>query len=182
MNISFGCSDYCYQLKVRSLKKPIREVGLFAGAARLPHYLGSDEYSAYILPLPYLIYCGETFRANRDGLKGILWSNDRRGAVLSFSDFMTRCMRAALNEAKMNPEQIDYISAHATATEHGDEKEAEAIRAVFGGNTPVSSLKGNLAHTLGASGAIVSGGMKCAGLWRFEMSLFFSFSSSLFST
>jgi len=72
----------------------------------------------------------------------------------SDSDSMTRCMRAALSEAKMNPEQIDYISAHATATEHGDVKEAEAIQTVFGGNTPVSSLKGNLAHTLGASGAI----------------------------
>ncbi len=72
----------------------------------------------------------------------------------SDSESMIRCMRAALAEAKMNPDEIDYISAHATATLHGDEKEVEAIREVFGGETPVSSLKGNLAHTLGASGAI----------------------------
>ena len=72
----------------------------------------------------------------------------------SDSDSMVRCMRAALEEARMTPEQIDYISAHATATAHGDETEAAAIQAVFGGSTPVSSLKGNLAHTLGASGAI----------------------------
>lgn len=72
----------------------------------------------------------------------------------SDSESMIRCMRAALNEAQMNPDQIDYISAHATATVHGDEREVEAIREVFGSATPVSSLKGNLAHTLGASGAI----------------------------
>jgi len=72
----------------------------------------------------------------------------------SDSESMIRCMRAALDEAGMTPDQIDYISAHATATAHGDEKEVEAIQAVFGGKTPVSSLKGNIAHTLGASGAI----------------------------
>jgi len=72
----------------------------------------------------------------------------------SDSESMIRCMRTALEEARMTPDQIDYISAHATATTHGDEKETDAIQAVFGGTTPVSSLKGNLAHTLGASGAI----------------------------
>lgn len=72
----------------------------------------------------------------------------------SDSESMIRCMRTALAEAQLNPEQIDYISAHATATLHGDEKEVEAIQTVFGSQTPVSSLKGNLAHTLGASGAI----------------------------
>jgi 3-oxoacyl-[acyl-carrier-protein] synthase II len=78
------------------------------------------------------------------------------GSHISQSDSgsMIRCMRSALHEAQLRPEQIGYISAHATATAHGDEKEAEAIRTVFGGTTPVSSLKGNLAHTLGASGAI----------------------------
>jgi 3-oxoacyl-[acyl-carrier-protein] synthase II len=72
----------------------------------------------------------------------------------SDSESMIRCMRAALDEAKLNSDQIDYISAHATATLHGDEREAEAIQTVFGSQVPVSSLKGNLGHTLGASGAI----------------------------
>lgn len=66
-------------------EKPLWEVGLFAGAARMPHYRGSDEYSAYVLPLPYVIYRGEIVRANRDGLKGILWSTDRMEAAVSFS-------------------------------------------------------------------------------------------------
>lgn len=46
------------------------------------------------------------------------------------------------------------MSAHATATVAGDREEAAALRNVFGGGVPVSSLKGHLGHTLGASGAI----------------------------
>lgn len=65
--------------------KPLWEVGLFGGAARLPHYRGSDETSTYFLPLPYLIYRGEVFRANRDGLKGVFWSNDRIETAISLS-------------------------------------------------------------------------------------------------
>lgn len=67
---------------------------------------------------------------------------------------MTRCMADALADAGMEPRAIDYISAHATATPQGDAEEAAAIRALFGPAVPVSSLKGNLGHTLGASGAI----------------------------
>lgn len=54
---------------------PLWEVGLFNGVANLPHYRGSDEYKLYILPLPYLIYRGEIFKADRDGLKGIFWDS-----------------------------------------------------------------------------------------------------------
>lgn len=66
-------------------ERPLWEVGLFGGAAQLPHYRGSDEYSTYVLPLPYLIYRGEIIRANRDGVKGIFWSNDRIETSLSFT-------------------------------------------------------------------------------------------------
>jgi 3-oxoacyl-[acyl-carrier-protein] synthase II len=67
---------------------------------------------------------------------------------------MVSCMRQALGEAGANPASVDYISAHATATLQGDQEEAEAIREVFGATVPVSSLKGYIGHTLGASGAI----------------------------
>ena len=46
------------------------------------------------------------------------------------------------------------MSAHATGTKVGDRAEAAAIRAVLGSDVPVSSLKGHLGHTLGASGAL----------------------------
>ncbi|PKL52648.1 MAG: beta-ketoacyl synthase [Nitrospira bacterium HGW-Nitrospira-1] len=67
---------------------------------------------------------------------------------------MVRCMKQALRDAGIVPGEIDYINAHATATLQGDKEEAEAIKEVFGASVPVSSLKGYIGHTLGASGAI----------------------------
>jgi 3-oxoacyl-[acyl-carrier-protein] synthase II len=63
-------------------------------------------------------------------------------------------MQQALRDARTSPGEIDYINAHATATLQGDQEEAEAIGQVFGPAVPVSSLKGYIGHTLGASGAI----------------------------
>jgi 3-oxoacyl-[acyl-carrier-protein] synthase II len=67
---------------------------------------------------------------------------------------MVTCIQGALADAGVKAEEIDYINAHATATLQGDQEEAEAIRDIFGAATPVSSLKGYIGHTLGASGAI----------------------------
>lgn len=67
---------------------------------------------------------------------------------------MVTCMRQALGDAGLKAGEIDYINAHATATLQGDQEEADAIRDIFGASVPVSSLKGYIGHTLGASGAI----------------------------
>jgi len=67
---------------------------------------------------------------------------------------MVVCMQQALYDAGVQFEDVDYINAHATATIQGDQEEAEAIGQVFGPTVPVSSLKGYIGHTLGASGAI----------------------------
>ena len=69
-----------------------------------------------------------------------------------------RSMRAALTEAKMNPEEIDYLNAHATSTDVGDRNELLAIRRVFGtGSGPmVSATKSMTGHLLGAAGALES--------------------------
>lgn len=73
----------------------------------------------------------------------------------SHSDSIVRCMEHALENAGLAPEDIDYINAHATGTILGDLSEAEAIQKVFGDRgVPVSSLKGHMGHTLGASGAL----------------------------
>ena len=63
-------------------------------------------------------------------------------------------MQEALQRAAVSPKDIDYINAHATATIQGDKEEAAAIREIFGDKVPVSSLKGHIGHTLGASGSI----------------------------
>lgn len=72
----------------------------------------------------------------------------------SNSQAMIRCMGDAMNESGISASDVDYISAHATATLNGDVEEAAAIRKIFGDKVPVSSLKGNIGHTLGASGGI----------------------------
>jgi 3-oxoacyl-[acyl-carrier-protein] synthase II len=68
-----------------------------------------------------------------------------------------RAMRWALDNAHLVPEDIDYISAHATSTQVGDAAEVVAIKAVFGERAysiPVSSLKSLIGHTIGAAGAL----------------------------
>ncbi len=78
------------------------------------------------------------------------------GAHISQSNrnAMIQCMNSSLSDAHIKPDDVDFISAHATATIQGDIEEAAAIYNVFGSKTPVNSFKGYLGHTLGASGAI----------------------------
>lgn len=68
-------------------------------------------------------------------------------------------MNLALKSASLQPEDIDYINAHATATPVGDLAEAIALRSLFGDHLdhiPVSSIKGAVGHMLGTAGAIES--------------------------
>ena len=63
------------------------------------------------------------------------------------------CMREALRQAGLGPEDIGYINAHGTSTPVGDGIEAAAIREVFGACTPaVSSTKAATGHMMGAGG------------------------------
>ncbi len=66
---------------------------------------------------------------------------------------MAQAMRLALEDAGLQPSQIDYVNAHGTATDQGDIAEAEATAQVFGSRLPVSSLKSYVGHMLGACGA-----------------------------
>ncbi|MBR1221424.1 beta-ketoacyl-ACP synthase [Bradyrhizobium sp. U87765 SZCCT0131] len=67
------------------------------------------------------------------------------------------CVRNALADAGMTPEQIDYINAHGTGTPENDKMEYLGISSVFGERThtvPVSSNKSMIGHTLSAAGAV----------------------------
>lgn len=73
----------------------------------------------------------------------------------SESPSIVACLENALDKSGVKPAEIDYINAHATGTVVGDVTEARAIQAVFGAHgAPVSSLKGAIGHTLGASCAL----------------------------
>jgi 3-oxoacyl-[acyl-carrier-protein] synthase-1 len=65
-----------------------------------------------------------------------------------------RSIQSALKQADMTSEDIDYISAHGTATSFNDEMEAIAFNRAHLQNTPLNSLKGYFGHTLGASGLL----------------------------
>lgn len=66
-----------------------------------------------------------------------------------------RAMAAALEMARLQPGQIDYINAHGTATPFNDAAEGHAILELFGEHSvPVSSTKSAMGHSLGAAGAI----------------------------
>ncbi|PKG82501.1 beta-ketoacyl-[acyl-carrier-protein] synthase II [Colwellia sp. 75C3] len=62
-------------------------------------------------------------------------------------------MQSALTEAGLKASDVDYINLHGTATPKNDAMEAAAVAHVFGIETPCSSSKGLIGHTLGAAGA-----------------------------
>ncbi len=98
--------------------------------------------------------CGLTPKAE---VMGIGWTSDAFHFTVPRPETIVLAMREAIEDAGLNPEDIDYVNAHATSTPKGDSSEIECLRAVFGRHLdriPVSSNKSQIGHTLAASAAI----------------------------
>lgn len=70
---------------------------------------------------------------------------------------MARVLGGALNDAQLDAAKLDHINAHGTGTKPHDVAETEAIKSVLGGHAyeiPVCSIKGAIAHMMGAAGAV----------------------------
>ena len=75
--------------------------------------------------------------------------DDGEGAV--------RCMTQALAQAGLGPDEVDYLNAHGTSTEHNDRAETAAIKRAFGSHAhslTISSTKSMIGHLLGAAGGV----------------------------
>ena len=80
-------------------------------------------------------------------------------APCSDGEGAARCIRLALEDAGVVPEEIDYVNAHGTSTQLNDVSETRAIKAALGEHAyqvPVSSTKSMIGHALAASGALES--------------------------
>ncbi|MFH2005528.1 MAG: beta-ketoacyl synthase N-terminal-like domain-containing protein [bacterium] len=85
---------------------------------------------------------------------GFACSNNGGDLILPNTDGVRRTLKMGLADAKLAPEEMDLISAHATATPIGDVVESRAIHDVYGEKIPVVGLKGYTGHTMGACGVI----------------------------
>src|SRR5262249_10868368 len=68
-----------------------------------------------------------------------------------------RAIRWALDEARIDPAEVDYINAHGTSTRLNDQMETTAVKRVFNGTAeslPLSSIKSMIGHLIGAAGAV----------------------------
>ena len=88
---------------------------------------------------------------------GIGWTSDAYHFTLPNHETIIRAIREAVDDAGLQPQDIQYVNAHGTSTPKGDKIEIECLREVFGpalAHIPVSSNKSQVGHTLGASAAI----------------------------
>jgi nodulation protein E len=123
-------------------------------ADRLGVVMGEGAGMAVLETYEHAMARGATILAE---LAGAGMSADASDIVAPTIEGPAAAMRACLEDAELNPEDVDYLNAHGTGTKANDQIETVAIKQVFGehaSSLSVSSTKSMHAHCLGASGAI----------------------------
>ncbi len=85
---------------------------------------------------------------------GFACNNNGGDLILPNLEGITATLRLALADAELQPADVNFISAHATATKMGDVIEAQAIDRVYGNKPHVIGLKSYMGHTMGTCGGI----------------------------
>ena len=113
-------------------------VGEGAGAVLLEEYEFARKRGARILGEVIGFWCG----------------NNGGDLILPNMDGIKETIANGLQNAGLNPDDVDFVSAHATATKMGDVAEAMAIAKVYGMGPSVTGLKSYMGHTMGSCGVI----------------------------
>ena len=85
---------------------------------------------------------------------GYSCNNNGGDLILPNIEGIIQTINAGLESAKISPKDVDFVSAHATATKMGDVIEAQAIHSVYGDTPLISALKGYMGHTMGTCGVL----------------------------
>ena len=85
--------------------EPLWEGGLGIAAVHFPHYRGSDQSKTYALPVPYFVYRGEIFKADREGVRGVFFKTDRVDLNLSVGASLP--VRSTDNRARAGMPDLD---------------------------------------------------------------------------
>ncbi len=85
---------------------------------------------------------------------GFSCNNNGGDLILPNINGITETIRLGLKDAKINADDVDFVSAHATGTKMGDVIESQAIYNVYGNGPAVVGLKSYMGHTMGSCGAI----------------------------
>ena len=72
-------------VRAQAGSQPLWEIGVGLGGVSFPAYRGSDQQQGLVLPTPYVVYRGDLFKADRDGVRGIFFESDRIDLNLSGS-------------------------------------------------------------------------------------------------
>ena len=120
----------------------VERKGINLGEAAAALVLSSQPEALGLTPSIRIVGAGLSNDANH------ISGPSRTGDELGFA------VRQALQEAEKRPEEIDFISAHGTATAFNDEMEAKAFYHAGLSGVPLNSLKGYFGHTLGAAGVV----------------------------
>lgn len=156
------------------VSESIRTFGIFAGFASQGALAKHDDPAKASRPFDLdrngivvaeggCIYVLERFEdARARGAKvygelvGYAMNSDASDFVLPSPTGQARCMELALKSARLNAEEIDLVSTHATATPSGDVQECIALRQVFAGEAKplVNNTKSFIGHAMGAAGAL----------------------------